>query len=659
MKSQVELLKSPVEVCILRDGKPLMVQVFQHSPIRFGRILENDIVLPFDSVSRHHCELQFKDGKWTLEDLKSLNGVQVNGQRVTTATFDSLGSFDLKPVTIQLRVVKTSPTAHLDATAPGVDAASATGSDAISGTDATLVGTNPRVASKRLHDEPAKAPRFDQISDRVSAPEKKTALLNVDAVSLMGDTHTAVERAKSKAIQITVMWHDTVLSVDEFVPGEDMIVELNGIFLRLGRAGRDRSEIRCPTGTSFVDRPGNQSMLLPTAPATWMADDGIRILARYVPRSKNRPTGLIPLIENELVDPLVVSGLVHGAMAIATVTITVRPAPTPPPPPERVAKIITAPVPTPTPPLIALATPTPTPAPVPTPTPKPTPTIAKATPTPKPTPKPIAKAPVKPKVVPKVAKKEQVSAAAKVDKPPTVKDKVAKANPAPMAPKVEAPLAPTPKPFNASSVGALKALSMLSSGPAPAAANTERIIVRKSANDEEGGGSGSPNPTTSKLMSGLPVTVGGSENGVAGGMGLAVSSGGAGYGTSGFSGKTGKRNVLGSVIGGATYTEIAKTEGLSREQVMKVVQKHHSQIQQCYERSLMDDPALAGRAEFEWEITAKGSVSIGSVSVKETTLRNGEKLIDCVKGVFLAMKFPTAKNGSTTTPTIGLPFGRL
>ncbi|MBK7890165.1 MAG: AgmX/PglI C-terminal domain-containing protein [Bdellovibrionales bacterium] len=114
---------------------------------------------------------------------------------------------------------------------------------------------------------------------------------------------------------------------------------------------------------------------------------------------------------------------------------------------------------------------------------------------------------------------------------------------------------------------------------------------------------------------------------------------------------------MGSVIGGATYSESTKTEGLTREQVMKIVQKHQGQIQQCYERSLMDDANLAGRAEFEWEISAQGSVT--SVSVKESNLRNGEKLLDCVKGVFKKMAFPSAKNGASTTPTIGLPFGRL
>jgi hypothetical protein len=90
---------------------------------------------------------------------------------------------------------------------------------------------------------------------------------------------------------------------------------------------------------------------------------------------------------------------------------------------------------------------------------------------------------------------------------------------------------------------------------------------------------------------------------------------------------------------------------------MKEVQKHQAQIQACYEKSLMSNPDIVGRADFEWEITPKGSVT--TVSVKEATIKNGENLLECVKGVFARMKFPEAKNGEATTPTIGLPFGRL
>ncbi len=656
-KAPIDLLEAPVEVCILRDGRPLMKQTFQHTPIRFGRILDNDIVLPFDSVSRHHCELRYHGGKWALIDLKSMNGVRVNGEQVTSASFDGQGEFELKPVVIQIKSFRNhaQPASNKSVDDPGPGGA--TVPDFVSPTDATLVGPDPVPhASNRLHSEkPKQQVHQNNFHASRDVGGNKKALLNINSLELMSEAHPSIEKAKSRAVQISVFWQDVLISVDEFLPGEEMLVEINGIFLRLGRVGRDRSEVRCPNGTEFSNRPGRESVLLTTTPVTWRADWGLAMIARYVPQSKNRRTGIAPLLEDELINPIVISGLMHGAVAVANMLITPKPH-TPPPVPNRVAKIIMA-APTPAP-VVAVATPTPTP------TPLPTPIVAKATPKPTPTPRVQAKATPPPKVEkkvpvkkepPKVAKKEEKSPPPRSDKD-RVAPKMAKNNPPPPGPKTVAPPAPTPRPFDASSVGALKALSMLSV-PMPSSANTEKIVVRKTAAESDGGGSGSPKPSTSSMMQDLPLTEGGDENGTAGGMALKVSDGGSSYGTSGFSGKTGKRNVLGSVIGGANYTETAKTEGLTREQVMKVVQKHHTQIQQCYERSLMDDPNLAGRAEFEWEISAKGSV--GVVSVKETSLRNGDRLLDCVKGVFRGMKFPTAKNGSSTTPTIGLPFGRL
>lgn len=654
-KTPIDLLDAPVEVSILRDGKPLMKQTFQHTPIRFGRILDNDIVLPFDSVSRHHCELRYHGGQWALIDLKSMNGVRVNGERVTSASFEEQGEFELKPVIIQIKALRVQPRTSTQDADIATDPGGATIPEFISPTDATLVGPDPvKHVSNRLHSEKPKQqvhqPGFH--ASRDSAGNKR-ALLNVDSVELMSEPHPMIEKAKSRAVQVAVFWREVLISVDEFLPGEEMVIEVNGIFLRLGRVGRDRSEVRCPNGTEFSNRPGRESVLLTTTPVMWKADWGLAMSARYVPQSKSRRTGIVPLLEDELIDPVVISGLMHGAVAVANLLITPKPH-TPPPVPDRVAKIImAAPTPAPT---VAIATPTPTPVP--------TPIVAKATPKPTPTPRAQVKATPPPKVEkkipvkkdpPKLAKKEEKSSPPRVDKD-LVAPKVAKNNPPPPGPKTEAPPAPTPRPFNASSVGALKALSMLSV-PMPSSSNTEKIVVRKIASEADGGGSGSAQPSTASMMKDLPLTEGSDDAGTAGGMALKVSDGGAGYGTAGFSGKTGKRNVLGSVIGGANYTETAKTEGLTREQVMKVVQKHHTQIQQCYERSLMDDPNLAGRAEFEWEISAKGGV--GSVSVKETSLRNGDRLLECVKGVFKLMKFPSAKNGSSTTPTIGLPFGRL
>ncbi len=47
----------------------------------FGRRESCDIMLPFPNVSGEHCELRFDNGWWILEDLKSTNGVKVNGTR--------------------------------------------------------------------------------------------------------------------------------------------------------------------------------------------------------------------------------------------------------------------------------------------------------------------------------------------------------------------------------------------------------------------------------------------------------------------------------------------------------------------------------------------------------------------------------------------------
>jgi adenylate cyclase len=48
-----------------------------------GRRESADIVLRFPNVSGSHCELSLADGFWTVKDLRSSNGIKVNGVRVT------------------------------------------------------------------------------------------------------------------------------------------------------------------------------------------------------------------------------------------------------------------------------------------------------------------------------------------------------------------------------------------------------------------------------------------------------------------------------------------------------------------------------------------------------------------------------------------------
>lgn len=53
-----------------------------------GRRESCDIVLRFSNVSAHHCQLTLLGGYWYVKDLKSRNGVKVNGARVTEKRVD-------------------------------------------------------------------------------------------------------------------------------------------------------------------------------------------------------------------------------------------------------------------------------------------------------------------------------------------------------------------------------------------------------------------------------------------------------------------------------------------------------------------------------------------------------------------------------------------
>ena len=53
--------------------------------LRVGRATGSDLVIEDGSVSRSHAELRFEDGAWLVEDLRSANGVQVDGKPVQTA----------------------------------------------------------------------------------------------------------------------------------------------------------------------------------------------------------------------------------------------------------------------------------------------------------------------------------------------------------------------------------------------------------------------------------------------------------------------------------------------------------------------------------------------------------------------------------------------
>ncbi len=219
--------------------------------------------------------------------------------------------------------------------------------------------------------------------------------------------------------------------------------------------------------------------------------------------------------------------------------------------------------------------------------------------------------------------------------------------------EVEKPMKVADKPVvtNIQSVGALAALGAVSSKMPPSNVPVA-ININKNAGGQTalntGGVIGALKTNTGKLAAGGFAQV------KTKGMGYGT---GTGYGVQGIKGTAGSRAVAGTVVGAPSLVRMGKEDGLSRQQVMDVVKRYMTQIQQCYERSLIDSPGLAGRVEYEWEISPKGGVQWAKV--KKSDMSGADGLNRCVTDIFKQMKFPKASNGQNTIPNIGFPFGRL
>ena len=194
----------------------------------------------------------------------------------------------------------------------------------------------------------------------------------------------------------------------------------------------------------------------------------------------------------------------------------------------------------------------------------------------------------------------------------------------------------------------MSALSGLNS--APVAGPQEIKIDKKLGAGGKGGLSGTL-PKTS-----VQVKEGGLSGGMEGGAPLLAKAAHGSFATKGLGGSVGQRDVGGAVVGVPKFQSAASPQGLTQQEVMKVVTASMGEIQNCYERSLVQNAGLAGRVEYEWLIEASGVVS--TVKVKRSEVNQGDSLNQCVQNVFRKMKFPKSKNGLSTLANIGFPFGK-
>ena len=87
--------------------------------------------------------------------------------------------------------------------------------------------------------------------------------------------------------------------------------------------------------------------------------------------------------------------------------------------------------------------------------------------------------------------------------------------------------------------------------------------------------------------------------------------------------------------------------------VLGVIARKNSSFTRCYERSLKNNPDLAGKLAYEISVSEEGHVL--DVKFIENTLRSSD-VADCVKSILLRMIFPRPKGGPAIFSSV-LVFG--
>lgn len=660
-----------IRISIFFDSKKLLEKSFTEfvEPIVFGRLPNVGVTLDFPFVSRKHCQIVMEQGQLYLQDLQSRNGIFVQGQLAEKYPIQNSFEFTLDKLSIQVELLQTVTEKVKDLEATVVDQKPKVWAPSQN----LAKATKTKIPANSLH------PQVEAQTKSHSGPEQgRPAVATKNFLPELIEAHPGLEATAFKKLEAVVLWQDQVFEVREFDAAERVTLgpSLNAA-LRVpvlkknwALAKVDFRESTCfiPKDKAFtITRNGEkyssedlvsakQIRALPQGYSFKLSHQdivdvdlgsGMKVVLRYIPGSPTLTRRKLTEPDEAIKQAFLGSLVVHGLLALAIIIAAPKSKNVPQikDVPERFARLLVEP------PKPILPVPEPIKPPPPPPEP-PKKEIVKKEP-PKPPKKEVVKnLPPQPKrmELPKPLKEQNKLPLVVKNPPKAQSNTVAKA---PTTPVVDKPVPQAP-PVKVESLGALAALGPISSDPNPGPPSPN-IQINKNA-----GGASSPVASTKGMIGALPAAGGklvAAGNGPIKTGGSGIGSGTA-YGTQGLGGGgAGTRGVAGAVVGAPKLAQSGKVEGLTRQQVMDVVQKHLGEIQHCYERSLLADPKLAGRMEFEWDIQPAGNVS--AVRIKRSTVNGGDSLGSCVKGVFSKMKFPEAKNGQSTTPNIGFPFGRL
>ncbi|MCA9671033.1 MAG: AgmX/PglI C-terminal domain-containing protein [Myxococcales bacterium] len=146
--------------------------------------------------------------------------------------------------------------------------------------------------------------------------------------------------------------------------------------------------------------------------------------------------------------------------------------------------------------------------------------------------------------------------------------------------------------------------------------------------------------TLNKIKSGISLGDGGRDGGTGKYVRRVLAAGAGGLRTDR---EVGTR-VLGRVVRKPMRLYPDRNCYLSRAAIQRVIAKHMSKIQACYERELLNHHGLAGKLVLDWEIGAAGRV----VNARVHSSSISAPVSGCIARVVRRMRFPPPKGGPGT-----------
>ena len=174
-----------MKLIIFRGETQVQEYELKEQTVRIGRGAQNDIVLedPGKGVSRHHAEIRFDGGRYTLVDLQSQNGIWVSGTRVPSVVLEpgitaALGPFRVMmqapaPVSAVLAVPAVVADPATELTQLSSRTAAPLNLDSLSAPAEEVLAPKPAAEKMPPAKPPEKPPVAKPVSDKADAAATK------------------------------------------------------------------------------------------------------------------------------------------------------------------------------------------------------------------------------------------------------------------------------------------------------------------------------------------------------------------------------------------------------------------------------------------------------------------------------------------------------